>query len=540
MSRRSLLWFCLSLFIGIFSITFYSVHIHAPLLANDSYQYLDAAAHFASGSCLCTDFAHFDEQVNWGHMPIPFTHFGPGYPIAIAFLRLFGIPVETGGFLLTVAGYLLVISCIWLTGYYLEVQPWSIVLVCALWSLNSIALDFGTAVATDCLFTAIVTALCAIIAYDVRNLARPRPLLLLLLGALVGSAYWLRQPGLFLLLPLYLYLSWRGFVQPPSQLYALAGAALAALLVAPVILRNIVLVHSWNSGFANGRHTPWKLVVSDTLKAPYHIVFGVASVARFDMWIALFFFAALVLLWRAVANYRNQLPFTRLPEASVVTLTWMLVFAVAFSFGILVAELSTYAASEVRYNFPIFSIVLIACAVVFQFASDRIGRIAAILCVLSVILVNNRSSFAGALRTGQSTVPAALLQQQIEPGLSMRSYLETALPHDAILLATDGQAVYYLLKRPTVSIIEPQYSLHIWDGPDVHSVMRNFGAQYFLVFPGADKLDAPEQESSPFLHSLTQGHPPSWLSVAARTPGTLLYRCADCAKPALSGASLAR
>ncbi len=529
MRLRLLIWFPVSLLVGVLSVLLYARHVGAPVLANDSYQYLDAAANVASGACLCTNVAHFDEQVRWARMPIPFTHFGPGYPLAIAALKVAGVPVETGGYLLSVAGYLLVICLIWLTCSYLEFQSWSIALICLLWCLNSLALEFAVSVGTDCLFTAGVMGICALIAYDIRNSARPRPALLLVLGALVGAEYWLRQPGLFLVFPLCLYLLWRYALDRRCLPYALGAALLASLFIAPVIIRNMALAHSWNSGFANGRHTPWKNVISDTLKAPYHIVFGEGSTARVDIWTVLFLLSALVLMGRAFANRRRSLASARLPAISSTILGWLLVFAVAFAVGILAAEFSTYAANEVRYNFPVFPVVLIACGVLFQYAGDRAGRIAALLCVLSIATIDTRSLLA-ARGADQSSLPADLLQQQVQPGLSLQTYIQAALPPNSILAATEGQAVYYLLKRPVVSIIEPQYSLHTWDEADVKSVMRSFGAQYLLVFPGAGKVRAPEQQAVPFLLALTEGHNPSWLSVAARTPGAILYRCAACVK----------
>lgn len=517
MNPRLLGWFSVSLLIGVVSIFLYSRRVSAPELANDSYQYLDAASHLTSGGCLCTGVAHFDEQVKWARMPIPFTHFGPGYPVAIAALRALGLQVETAGYLLSIVGYLAVICLIWLTGYYLTLEPWTIALICLVWSLNANALDYGVSVATDCLFTALVTGICALVAYDVRNLNRPRPIVLLVVGVLAGAAYWLRQPGLFLLLPLFLYLAWRCILQRSSWPYALTAVALAGLLTAPVMIRNILLTHSWNSGFANGRHTPWKEVVSDTIKAPYHILFGASAVARLDIWTGLFFLSGIIVVSRAFANR------PRLPQSSRATLLWLLVFVATFTSCILVAELSTYAASEVRYNFPVFPLVLIGCAALFQLGGDRMGRIAALACVFAVVMVNGRSLLAARL-SDQSSLPVDLLRQQVHPGLSIGAYINQTIPRKSVLVSTEGQAVYYLLKRPVVSIIEPQYSLHTWDESDVKSVMQSFGAEYFLVFPGAGKMRAPEQDASQFLRALTEGHPPSWLTVAARTPGVILYR----------------
>jgi len=527
MKSRPLRWFSLSLLIGLLSIFLYSRRVSAPELGNDSYQYLDSASHLASGACLCTTVAHFDEQVGWGRMPIPFTHFGPAYPLAIAGLKVLGLPVETGGYLLSVAGYLLVICLIWLTSYYLEIEPWSIALVCLVWSVNFLALDLGVSVGTDCLFTALFTGVCALVAYDVRSVARPRPAVLLALGALVGAGFWLRQAGLFLVPPLFLYLAWRWWRQPRSRPYALGGAALALTLVAWIMARNIRLVHSWNSGFANGRHAPWQTVISESARVPYHVLFGTQTKAHLDIWAVLFFTSLLVLAWRALANRRQGPAPARLPHTRRTTVIWMLVFAAAFAGGTLVAELRTIVADYVRYDFPLLPIVLIVCGVLFRFVNDRIARVAALACVLSVVMIDVHSLVAQR-QAGMSSLPTDLLAQQVQPGTSMRTWIEQTVPSDATLIATEGQAVHYLLNRPVVAIIEPQYTVHTWDETDLRSVMRRFGAQYILVFPGAGKERAPEQQSVPFLLALSEGHNPGWLSVAARTRGVILYRCSSC------------
>ena len=63
----------------------------APILSNDSFQYLDAANNLSSKGVLGTSLAIFEEQVNWGRFPVPFTHFPPGYPILMAALGRAGI-----------------------------------------------------------------------------------------------------------------------------------------------------------------------------------------------------------------------------------------------------------------------------------------------------------------------------------------------------------------------------------------------------------------------------------------------------------------
>ena len=78
----------------------------APYITNDGYQYLDAGSNLAAGECLCTRVALFDEQIAFGHFPVPFTHFAPGYSLLIAGLSRAGLKPEIAGYLISAAGFL--------------------------------------------------------------------------------------------------------------------------------------------------------------------------------------------------------------------------------------------------------------------------------------------------------------------------------------------------------------------------------------------------------------------------------------------------
>ncbi|HEX6266383.1 MAG TPA: hypothetical protein VFZ81_05750, partial [Burkholderiales bacterium] len=106
----------------------------------------------------------------------------------------------------------------------------------------------------------------------------------------------------------------------------------------------------------------------------------------------------------------------------------------------------------------------------------------------------------------------ARLEAPVSAGESLRERIEREVAPDAVLLATDGQATGYLLRRKLVSLVSPRFSDQAWTEDAVHETMLRFGARHLLVYqePG-DKPAAP----SAFLRGLAGGATPAWLQLIA-------------------------
>ncbi len=525
MRRQIQIWFVLSLALGVLALVAYSRRVDAPLLMPDSYQYLTGARNILSHGCFCTWLAHFDEQVDWGRMPVPFTHFSLGYPLAIAGLGRLGLPLESGGYALAILGYLLVICLLWDSGLSLKLEPWCIALICVTWSLNFMALDYGSRVLTETLFCALFMAVVVLIARDLRDPEHASWSHFLLLGILAGLAYWLKQAGLFLTGPVVLYLGWRCWRDRRVCGRAAVAAAIAILSIGGMLVRNVIVTGTWWGGFVTGgRHADMRAFLISSVKAPYHIVFGTDS-PRFIIWAVVLLISGLTILWRIASGWRRSRSIP-LAESQRLTLMWIAILAGGFAGGVTLAAMKTIAADTNRYYFPLFPVLLLGAGMLFQLSSSRIGRIAAGLCVLSIVMINMRS-ITRPHSPDQHVLAARALAEKVQPGLPVRRWMDTAMSRDDILLSTNGQAVHYLLGRPVVSILPPSVSNRAWDEDGVRNVMRHYHASYFLLFPGAPPNEVMEQEF-PFLKTLIDGQPPGWLSVAVRTPGTILYQCGDC------------
>jgi len=84
-----------------------------------------------------------------------------------------------------------------------------------------------------------------------------------------------------------------------------------------------------------------------------------------------------------------------------------------------------------------------------------------------------------------------------------------------VVVATDAQATGYLLKRPTVSLVESEYSVEVWDEQRVHELMRTYDADFVVLYPRADASLVPVQRESAFLDRVLRGQLPDWLEVLA-------------------------
>ena len=167
MRLREWLWLACLLSLGVAALWISHEWLAAPVLTNDSYQYLDAAASVASGECLCTRLAHFDEQVAAGRMPIAFTHFPPGYPLLIAGLSRLRMSLETASYVISAIAFLLTIWLIWDTGLALGGTQLMSSLSAALWIANHGAILYASAVLTESVFMMVFAAVVALVIGDV-------------------------------------------------------------------------------------------------------------------------------------------------------------------------------------------------------------------------------------------------------------------------------------------------------------------------------------------------------------------------------------
>jgi hypothetical protein len=496
--------------------------IGAPYLSNDSVQYLDAASHLAADDCLCTMVAHFDEQVALGHMPIPFTHFAPAYPLLIAGLMKLGFASETAGYLISALSYLVTIALFWYIGCALGAHPWALGALGLLWITNSIAILTAGFVSTEALFTAVFLGIAALMMADMKA-AGTRPPILLGIGILAAALYWVRYAGLFVVPVAGLYLVWRGWRNRRTLPWVLAGVAAEGAGCLAIAVRNSRLTGSWRGGFSTGEGHSVKFILVESVKAAYHLVFGDRVVAHLNIWAIVFagaLVAALALAFTAWRSGRAK----ELPEDFATRLAWLAALVGIYVAGIIYAALHSIAADLARYYFPAYPLVLVVLAAV-SLARKPLENAAIAALVAAILVVHSRSLLTPPTRPLAAAVQQ-VFQEEVEPGISVGRWLSNHVSPKDVIVATNGQAVHYILNRPVVAVINPAFTGRRTDEVGFHAVMDQFRARYLLVFPGSKVVQ--EQDDIPFLRSLAAGSPPGWLSLAAKARDAELYECASC------------
>lgn len=509
-------WTLFALLAGLPALWLSHGFMKAPYVSNDGTQYIDAAEHLRAGECLCTTLAHFDEQVAHGSFPVPFTHFAPGYSILTAGLSLAGIAPETAGYLISAFSFMVTLPMMWDIALRLGVRPFVMVLVSLLWLTNDLALVYTAGVGADMSLTAVVCATVALVVRDIQTNGASR-VLPVAIGIAAAAAYWMKYAGLFVLPVALLYLLWRAGQTRESRSGAGGGIAAALLLAAPIPIHNILYEGSWKGGFNAGSRHSARFAVTETIKAVYHLVFGANALARLDAWavIAILSLTAAVIL--AFRSRRFPRPFT--------ALAWIALFVMAIASGIALASMRSIASDLLRYNMPIYPLLLVAGAALFM-PRERVELAVFSLLILAILVIQSRSLVPSPVSRPDEV--QMVLSQEVESGVSMRRWLEDHIPPADAIVAVDGQALHQVLKRPVVSIIEPIYSDRRTDEASIESLMKQFHARYLVVYPDWSADIVPEQHAIPILRNLASGMPPPWLTLAARTRNVAVFQCDSC------------
>lgn len=524
----------LSLAAGVAALWLSAGVLGAPYVNNDGYQYVDAASNASAGECLCTNLAHFDEQTASGRFPVPFTHFAPGYPLLIAALSAVGVKAPLAGYVISAGAFLIVIWLIWDLGLQLGAHPFLIAVFSLLWIADESALLYAATVGTEAAFTAAFMALAALM---VRDLAATngKPHLLLGAGAAAGVSYWLRYAGLFLVPVAALYIVWRcwSLRSLPNRLnrrvyaWGAAGLAAAGILTFSVQVRNIVDSGSWRGGFSGGTRHSLREILAPLIRAFYHLIFGDRVVARPDIWTALVLVCALAACFFLYQAWRRR--DLSAPKFLPLALAWLSILASAYVAGIILAALTSIAADFPRYLAPLYPLLLAGGAAITSLTATPRQFIAVAGMAAAILGIETRSLVLSP-PPPPHLIASEALSQDVAPGIPAVEWLRQRVPASGALVAVNGQAVHYLLQRPVVSVIEPEYSNRPPSGDAMRSLMTRFGAAYLLVFPGSAPQYLDSQTENPFLRRLAAGSAPEWLTLAARSRSVAIYKCSSCVK----------
>ena len=292
-----------------------------------------------------------------------------------------------------------------------------------------------------------------------------------------------------------------------------------------LLIWNVVQMGSWRGSFPSTASLDLSYAVLSTVVAFYHIILGDYSVVPITVWMPLFLIAIVgalagaVLAWRRVAG---PAPGSLLHRA----LSWIGLFALCYVAGVIAASMSTLAKDMVRYDLPVYPLLLAGLAGASSLLPYDGARLALAVTV-SMVLVLHSLTFAFRPARPLHAVVAANLQEEVYGGESLQRWLHDHVPPGAVLAAEEGQALHYVLGRPVVSIMEPpDISNRPVDSAAFRTLMSGYHSEYLVLFPTM----RPAPVSLPFLQDLLSGRSPDWLTLRARTPDVAVFECEVCAK----------
>lgn len=506
-----------------------------PHIYTDSCQYLSAAEHLRSAHRIETSLVHFNTERSHGTVPAPLTWFPPGYPAAIALVSMIGCGCETAALWISIVSFVLVTGSVWLLMRKLDPSRWTARAAVLCWLTNNYALFFSVAALSESIFTLLgLASLLFLMRVDDFEDRRHAGICWIGSAIMAGLSYWVRYAGILWVVA-FLAILWALVLfrkkGRPSWRVAIAATASAALLIVPLMIRNLILVHDWRGG----NDTPFSMPIRDfavtTPRLLFHLAFGDGAISQLWIPVAVVSIGLIGAYVITLAKVENVAPpprkvFSRLPAArSRILLALSLIYVT----GIAAIASHSVIAYQPRMFVPVLPhlIGLSTIGVAFMIRRRPAGgwqrRIGAgmVLCLLLGYGAANFISRAATPPDGFRKTQQALLEPD-GTGVSMKSRLTQELKGGEVIAATNGQLVGYILKQPTLSLVDRRFGALIWNEQRLRKEMARFGATHLLVFRDAG-FDSVVQESR-FLSALAQGHASPWLKLVASNRDIRMYR----------------
>ena len=517
--RELVLWgagACLAVFVGL-------ERYGGPILGEDSYQYLSAAANLTDGHGLRTSILHYDVDRSTGTLPAPLTMWPVGYPVAIGSLHVLGVPLEAAAVLISALAFVALVPLFGAVARPLGLTPFATRLA-LLWLLaNSWSAAFPAAAVSESLFTALIVGAVALCLRS-DAIADSRAWPLLVAGVLLGLAYWVRFAGLLVLAGILTYFAVAAIVRRDrTSLRRLALIGLpAALLIGAHAIRSLMLTGSWAGGHEKAASSTLPEVLKGLVASVHHLFFGSAATTQIGV-------AEVTVIGGLLALGAAFVQAIRRPrqdgDFDVLLALGLLASVIAvYSAGLIYIGTSVAVTFDTRLFYPLLPVLILAMAAVFTIIERRVMapgirrqlRVAALAVTAAYVLINGRSLAVAAGPLPHEAAAARLA--------AVRPWIDANVPGDATIVASDGQATAYALHRPAVSLTHAALSDTMWTEQAVRDVMTTYHAGILILYPRADLEQNPVQAESAFLTAVLEGRLPDWLELASDSATARIYR----------------
>jgi hypothetical protein len=495
---------------------------------------LSAAEHLRSDHRIETSLIHFNTERSHGTAPAPLTWFPPGYPAAIALVSLLGCGYETAALWISITSFALVTVGVWLLVRMLDPSRWVARAAVLCWLTNSHALFFSVAVLSESMFTFLgLAGLLFLLQADGCENNRRAGVCWVGSAVMAGLSYCVRYAGILWAVA-FLTVLWAGIAfrrkGRPSWRVAIAATASAVLLIAPLMIRNLILVGDWRGGNNTPFSMPLREFAVTTPKLLFHLVFGDADSSQLWLPAAVVCIGLIGICIAAVTKAVKVAPPTPLPSP-LSTTRGRIVLAVTIIYvaGIAAIALRSVISYRQRMFLPVLPHLAGLSTVGIAFMVRRLPTRAwqrwvgtgMLLCILASYVAANVVSRAATPPDGLQRTQEALLQRD-GTGVSVKERLEQELQGGEVIAATNGQLLGYILRHPTLSLVDRRFGAVSWNEQLLRKEMTRFGARHLVVFRSGEF--APVVEESPFLSALANGHPAPWLQLVTSSRDICVYR----------------
>lgn len=162
---------------------------------------------------------------------------------------------------------------------------------------------------------------------------------------------------------------------------------------------------------------------------------------------------------------------------------WIGFIGAVYAAGIFMTIMTTKSQDPLRHNLPVYPLVLARLA---GAASPiRLNGIRPVTGLVALVVPALQThDFGSGIDTPLHVTVARDLQQEVRPGESLQHWLLDHVPPGAVIVAQENQALYYLLHRPVVAMVEPpDVSLRRSDSGAFLDLMSHYKSTYLVLFP---------------------------------------------------------
>jgi hypothetical protein len=474
-------------------------------LSNDSYQYLAVAENIANGRGIDTPLVHFDSERSEGRIPAPMTTFAPGYPIIVALSSLATRNFEHGARLISIlsfASFAVLMRA--LAGFAGLRRGWTRFAIALLYT-NAFCLHMSTAVLSEPVFLLVSLTGLLLIAESVNGLPGKWDLSrrLIIGQLLVGVSYSIRYAGIFVFASVLVHgLSMLVLLRNRRSLLYLLSSAISGTLIACMMMRNVLLIGTWKGGDEKPVANPIFTVLSEYIRAQVHLLFGAHAV---DGWAILAAgLSGAAILWGAITALRRRTSRTAplTPGASL-----LLIYGLVATAGLIYLGNASDIDLGPRMFFPLLPLYIVGALKVAEFGCGTANiagknahywQVMALLFIALYGWVNLREFSAQRASTLLEDLHTSFAKPMAN-GRPLQEWIDVNIGKNETIAADAGQATGYLLRRPTLSLVESQYSSTRWDQETLTRQMRVFRARFLILNLNLGVKQDPVRSESEFL-----------------------------------------